>query len=348
MADRQPAVWFPVVRTGTGTDVFTERLATALRARGVRADVTWLPLRAEYAPWTVPVPAPPKWATLCHVNTWLHPRFIPGHLPVVATLHHSIHDPALQPYKGRLRAAYHRCWIAPIERRVMRRAHQVLAVSQFVADMAGKTLCDVPMQVVYNGIDTALFQPGSRVRKPDGAFRLLYVGSWKALKGVDMLAPIMRELGEGFELQFTGGPVAQKEKLTMPPNMHDLGRLSELQVVSAMQDADAFLFPSRSEGFGLVAAEAMACGLPVIATKGTAIAELVQDGDAGLLCLGDSVGDFAQAVRRLANDRDLLSKFSAAAVASARSRFGYEQMVASYLEIYRRTVVAGARSASLR
>ena len=64
-----PAIWFPTVRTGTGTDVFTQRLVADLCKRGVRAEITWLPLHAEYAPWTVPIPQSPAWATVAHVNT---------------------------------------------------------------------------------------------------------------------------------------------------------------------------------------------------------------------------------------------------------------------------------------
>lgn len=56
---KQPSIWFPTVKTNTGTDVFTERLADGLNKQGIRAEITWLPLRAEYAPWTVPVPPPP-------------------------------------------------------------------------------------------------------------------------------------------------------------------------------------------------------------------------------------------------------------------------------------------------
>jgi len=99
----------------------------------------------------------------------------------------------------------------------------MVAVSRFVADMARKTLCDVPMQVIHNGIDTELFQPRNRLRQPDAPFRLLYVGSWMARKGVDLLAPIMRELGSGFELRYTGGRAAEKIKTAMPPNMNDVG-----------------------------------------------------------------------------------------------------------------------------
>ncbi len=136
MIDIKPAIWFPTVRTNTGTDVFTERLVQGLNKQGIKAEITWLPLRAEYLPWTVPIPSPPKWATIVHVNTWLHTRFLPKQLPVIATLHHAIHDPELHPRKGMLRAAYHRYWIAPNERRVMQLANHVTAVSQFVAKMA--------------------------------------------------------------------------------------------------------------------------------------------------------------------------------------------------------------------
>lgn len=330
---KKPAIWFPTVRTGTGTDVFTERLVKGLNEQGIKAEITWLPLRAEYAPWTVKAPKPPSWATVVHVNTWLHSRFLPKHLPIVATLHHSIHDPALRPYKGWLRAAYHRWWIAPNERRVLRRADHVTAVSQFVADMARKTLCDVPMKVIYNGIDTDLFRPGNRVRQPGEPFRLLYVGAWRKLKGIDLLAPIMRELGDGFELYYTGGSAAEKDKKHMPDNMHDLGRLNQKKVIEFMQNSDAFLFLSRSEGFGLVAAEAMACGLPVIAMSGTAVDEIVLHGRNGYLCMNRELQDLTKIVRETSNTWPQLRQ---AARARVCDRFDYDSMLAGYSALHER------------
>src|SRR5690606_18813760 len=161
-------------------------------------------------------------------------------------------------YKGALRAAYHRWWIAPNERRVMRWADKVITVSQFTADSARQSLVDLRMQVIHNGVDTITFRPGMRQRQPGDPFRLLFVGSWMARKGVDLLAPTMRALGDGFELHYTGGPAAAQDKAGMPANMIDIGRLQgDAAVAAAMQNADALLFPSRSEGFGLVAAEAM-------------------------------------------------------------------------------------------
>ncbi|HMN19845.1 MAG TPA: glycosyltransferase family 4 protein [Ottowia sp.] len=294
----EPAIWFPAVRCDTGTDVFTETLVRGLRQRGLQAEITWLPLRTEYAPWTVPAPKPPAWANVVHINTWLHPRFIPRGLPVLATLHHSIHDPALLPYKGWARAAYHRHWIHRVERATMQRADMVVAVSQFAADTARQHVLDRPMQVIYNGVDTKRFHPPA-VRRLHHPFRLLYVGSWMARKGVDLLAPIMRELGDDFLLHYTGGPAAQKDKAGMPGNMRDLGRIDTEGVIRAMQEADALLFPSRSEGMPLCLLEAISCGLPVIAVRQTAATELV-DSTVGVLVDRDDVAGFVCAVQHLA------------------------------------------------
>lgn len=329
-----PAIWFPAVRTGTGTDVFTERLVAGLQARDIRAEITWLPLRAEFAPWAVSAPPAPAWATICHINTWLHPRFIPKHLPVVATLHHSIHDPALRQYKGHLRTAYHRWWISLIERSTLRRADCVVAVSDFVADVTRQTLCDVPMQMIHNGVDTVRFHPGHRVRSADEPFRLLYVGSWIARKGVDLLPPIMRELGSGFELHYTGGRTADRGRAGMPSNMFDLERLSESQVAHAMQSADAFLFPSRSEGLPLVAIEAMACGLPVIATRGSSLTEIVENEVTGLLCPQDDVQAFVSAIRKLAADMTFCSNMAQAARRRVEAFFSIEVMLDAYIHSY--------------
>lgn len=328
-------VWFITVRTNTGTDVFTERLVEGLVARGIRAEITWLPLRAEYCPWSVPIPKAPSWATVVHVNTWLHSRFLPKNLPIVATLHHSIHDPKLRPYKGWLRALYHQYWITPNERRVMKKANKVIAVSQFVADMAKKTLCDVPMQVIYNGIDTDKFKPDPNVKKPHQPFRLLYVGAWRKLKGVDLLAPIMRELGDGFVLHYTGGEAAEKDKATMPSNMVDIGRLSSDEVVTAMQNADAFLFPTRSEGLPLVAIEAMACGLPVIAMKGTAVDEVLKNRVNGYLCKRDDISEFVSTIRNLKAAQEQYLIMANAARLNAVELFSEKTMIDASINIYK-------------
>ncbi|WP_174493862.1 glycosyltransferase family 4 protein [Acinetobacter sp. Marseille-Q1623] len=326
-------IWFPTVRTGTGTDIFTQRLVDGLNQQDIRAEITWLPLRAEYLPWTVPIPKTPEWANIIHVNTWLHSRFLPKNLLILATLHHSIHDPNLRPYKGILRALYHQYWIAPNERRVMQRAQQVTSVSQFVANMAKQTLCNVPTQVIYNGIDTNLFCPGNRVRQKNEPFRLLYVGSWMSRKGVDLLSPIMRELGEKFELYYTGGVAAEKDKETMPNNMHDLGYLTQTEVVKEMQKADAFLFPSRSEGLPLVVLEALSCGLPVIALKGTAVEEIIDHQVNGYLV--KNINEAVSTINKIYENTCELKLLSAIAREQVNHNFSEKSMLNTYIKLYK-------------
>ena len=163
-----------------------------------------------------------------------------------------------------------------------------------------------------------------------------------ARKGVDLLTPIMRELGGEFELQYTGGVSADQDRPSLPANMRDLGRLPVSQAAAAMQDADALLFPSRSEGFGLVAAEAMACGLPVVCMRGTALDELVEHGVTGMLCPRDDVFAHAVAVRRLAQDRQLHQSMRQAAREVALARFSGAAMVDAYVRLYRGLAGGGA------
>jgi len=337
MKNTKPAIWFPTVKTNTGTDRFTEQLVSALNQRGFQAEITWLPHHAEYLPWSVPVPQKPSWANVVHVNTWLHPRFIPYELPIIATLHHAIHDPQLQPYKGWLRSQYHKRWIKPIERKIIQRAAHVIAVSHFAAHITQQHVLNKPIDVIYNGINTRLFF-SSVDRKSQHPFRLLYIGAWRKLKGVELLAPIMQELGNDYILYYTGGTVAEKDQSYIPDNMINVGRLNQQQVIQAMQTADAFLFPSKSEGFGLVVAEAMACGLPVVISDSSALTELVDHGMTGLLCKKDDVSAFVEAVRQLADDEALRKKLAGAARQYAEKYFELNTMMESYVEIYRQAL----------
>jgi len=329
-----PGIWFPALRAGSGADVFTRRLADELCRRGIRAEISWLPHRAEFAPWSVAVPEPPAWATVAHVNTGLHPRFLPHNMPVVATLHHATHHPDVAVHKSWLQSLYHARWMIPIERRTMQYADVLVAVSRFAEETARRTVLDRPMTVIFNGVDLGKFRPAT-VREVHHPVRLLYVGKWAPLKGVDLLAPIMRVLGDGFELRYTGGDAARRDHADMPDNTHDLGRLhGDEAVVAAMLDVDVLLFPSRSEGFGLVAAEAMACGLPVVAARGSSLQEVVDDGVTGILCPQDDIPAFAAALRTLAGDARKWMRMSQAARQRAVSTLDQNLMVDAYVRLY--------------
>lgn len=334
----QPAVWFPAVRAGTGTDVFTERLASGLRSRGIRAEITWLPLRAEYAPWTVPAPKAPSWANIVHINSWLHPRFVPRAIPLVVTVHHSIHDPAFMPYKTLPQKLYHRLWIQPIEASNIKRALVVTAVSRHVAAQTTKSFGRVDLNVIYNGIDVRnTYTPGP-LRDPHQPFRVLYVGNWSKLKGVDLLAPIFKKLGLECALFYTADRAGAHKSYPLPPQAQCIGRLDPLQLVRFYRDADALLFPSRCEGLGLVVIEAMACGLPVIASNIPALQEIIADRTTGLLCPSGQVDAFVKALRTLSDDDDLWRQLRHAARQHAEKCFSMDSHLDSYIKCYQEMV----------
>lgn len=328
----EPAVWFPAVHCHSGADVFTERLAAALQQRGVRAEVTWLPHRAEYAPWSVPVPKAPKWANMVHINTWLPPRFVPRHLPLLATVHSPVHDPAYRPYKKPLQALYHRLWIRRIEANHLRRADQVVAVSHYTAHIAEQIFGCVNIAVIHNGVDCRRFVPLDRVR-PHHPFRLLYVGNWSARKGVDLFVPILRLLGEEFVLHYTADRVG-RQQLPLPSNAVNIGRLSGIDLVRAYQEADALLFPTRLEGLPLAALESMACGTPVIAARVSSLPEVIEHGVSGLLCDSHSVDAFIAACRWLRDHPQQWCAMRQQARARVLRFFDEEGMVDGYLARY--------------
>jgi len=120
----------------------------------------------------------------------------------------------------------------------------------------------------------------------------------------------------------------------MPDNCHCIGRLDQEGLVRAYQFADALVFPSRLEGFGLVAAEAMACGLPVIVSNSSSLSEVVEHEVTGLLCPVDDVVSFVSAVRRMAKSGDVWLAMRHAARKRATMLFDQDQQVNRFLDVY--------------
>lgn len=245
-------------------------------------------------------------------------------------MHHCVHDEQFGQYKSLAQKIYHRLWIKQVENSALKRASKVIAVSRYTADRTREVFGRLPIEVIHNGISIdGPFQPVS-LREPHTPFRLLYVGNWSKRKGSELLEPIMRSLGKGFELVYTGVP-----STPTGVEMRCVGKPETAQQLADLyRDADALIFPSRLEGFGLVAIEAQACGLPVIATKGSALPEVVRDGDTGLLCRQDDIFAFVDASRRLASNPALLQRMGLAARTHVEENFNVEGMIERYIQVY--------------
>lgn len=328
------AVWFPAISTGTGTDVFTVNLCQGLREAGVRAEITWLPPRCEFAPWAVTPPRAPAWATIAHVNSWFPVRLLPKNLPYVATVHLCVHDPKFVAFKSWPQTLYHRAWIQKVERKTLKKATAVSAVSYYTRSQTRAVFGDLAIDVVPNTVSRMLGYPVTgNERAARTPFRLVYVGSWSSRKGADLLPEIMIQLGPGYRLDCYGGTPSRHSRL--PPNMHIHGRLSNMAIPRAYASSDAFLFPSRLEGYGLVIAEAQAAGLPVVASNTSAIPEVVRNGVDGILCDPDDVFAFVTAIRELDENSALRAELSTNARQTANTRPDRRQWAHQYLEWYK-------------
>jgi glycosyltransferase involved in cell wall biosynthesis len=203
--------------------------------------------------------------------------------------------------------------------------------------------------------DTIFYLPygvpsaGRQRHAADGPVRLVFAGRFSEGKGVlDLPAIDARLRALGVERSWTiigGGPEepAMRAAWAGAPGVHFTGPLPNDVVVDRLADHDVFVLPTRSEGLPVALAEAMSVGLvPVASDIPCGVPDLVTDGVHGLLPPVGDVGAFAAAIGRLARDRALLERMSAAARRSVAERFDararaadYQALFARYPELYR-------------
>ena len=327
-------VWLPTIQVKTGTDTYTMRLAKALRRRGIDAEITWYNKYFELAPFMLRSVAPPPGTTIIHTNSWNGFAFKRRDIPLVTVEHLYVHDALYRPYKTLAQDLYHQTLVKAYEHATFRMADVILAVSKFAARKIRDGKFSNKTSVIYNWIDTNKFTPAPEPHEnKTGPFRLLFLGNLSRRKGADLLWPIMKQLNTGFELHYTGDRRLKHERAT---NMKHLGHLNEAGVIEECQKCDALLFPSRLEGFGYAALEAMACGKPVIATNSSSLPEIVENNKCGILCKPDDIGEFVTACRTIAGSTDLRNKMGNAARARAIENFSEETIINQYLRLFER------------
>ena len=129
---------------------------------------------------------------------------------------------------------------------------------------------------------------------------------------------------------------AEARELGLHEKVFFLGKIDA--VAPLLAGADLFLLPSASESFGLSALEALACGVPVIATKVGGLPEVVRDGETGVLCPVGDVDAMSEAAVAILRDGDRWSAMSVLAAADARERFSLESIVGDYEAFYEYTL----------
>lgn len=203
-----------------------------------------------------------------------------------------------------------------------------------------------PIVKVYNFVDTELFArvPDTHWRRhlaPHGEKILLHMSNFRAVKRIpdvlSIFARVREEMpaklvmvGEGPELDAAR---RQAQRENMGRDVYFLGQRDE--VAPLLSAADILLLPSEKESFGLVALEAMACGVPVVGTRAGGIPEVVEHGITGFLSAVGDVEEMARGALDLLQSPALWNAFSDAARARA-CEFSSKQQVSEYEALYER------------
>lgn len=328
-------IWFPLIEAGSGTDVYTVRLANSLRQHGVEAHISYFPKYYEFAPFLLGRHRPPAGTDIIHTNSWSAFAFKGHGIPLVTTVHLPVMDSIYSEHKSLAQKLYHQLLIKRYEQASMKYANRITTVSDFVGTSINTTYGKVKSETIYNFINTNKFRPNSeKYKKKNGVFRLLFIGNLIRRKGSDLLEPIMDKLGEKFELYATTGLSSHSYSLKSK-NIHNIGRLIGDDVVAAYQKADALLFPTRLEGFGYSVLEAMACGLPVITSRNSSLPEITIDGETGILCKTGDVDEFANACRFLRNNPDKCASYGQNGQDRVTSKFSESRIIDQYIKLYK-------------
>ena len=192
------------------------------------------------------------------------------------------------------------------------------------------------IEVLAPGVERAFFSPGDRrgarhALKLGSGPILLFVGRIQPLKGLDVAVRTLAELGRSdAQLVVVGGAsgiegateLAHVRLLIEQLGLVDRVKFYDPQphhlLSTFYRAADVVLVPSRSESFGLVALEAAACGIPVVATAVGGLLNLIEDGKTGFLVPGRDVSGFVRFTRRLLDDSLLAISMGTAAAHRAQ------------------------------
>jgi glycosyltransferase involved in cell wall biosynthesis len=185
--------------------------------------------------------------------------------------------------------------------------------------------------VIPPGVDLERWSPGPTA--PDGRPKILFVGGDFYRKGGDDLLAAFATLPAGTAelIVVTRSDVARSDGVEV---IKGLGPNDD-RLVDLYRRSDIFALPSSAETFGIAAVEASACGLPVVASRSGGLADIVVDGETGLLIESGNRDQLAAALRRLVDDRSLRTSLGAQARRRAATRFDSDANARQLFELIR-------------
>jgi glycosyltransferase involved in cell wall biosynthesis len=234
----------------------------------------------------------------------------------------------------------------PLRRSVLRNAAAIVANSEGLA-ATSRAADPFPVHVIANGVDSTLFHPstGAEASRADRRLRLLFVGRVHPEKNLGIvlrqLASLPPAVRECFELQIAGDGTERPElealagQLGLAAQVRWLGWQPKEAVPALYRSADALVNPSQYEGMPNSVLEAMASGLPILASDVPGNRSVVVPGDTGILFPLEQPALLGAALARLAADRSWGKAMGQAGRKRIEAEFSWLRTAQSYLELLR-------------
>jgi len=220
----------------------------------------------------------------------------------------------------------------------------------------------IKLNKVYSismGVDTNLFQSSAKI-KEDGEARLreklgfypsppilLFVGALAERKGVSYLVKSMPAIIKNFPkaalLIIGSGPEREELEnlslnLNLKKNVFFLGNIEPQELPYYYNQADVFVLPSLVEGLPVVLMEALACGLPIVATRIAGIPDMIKDGQNGFLVSPQSPKELSRAVINILLNGELRKNIAKEAQKTAREKYDWSVIVEQFKLLYQNTL----------
>ena len=231
----------------------------------------------------------------------------------------------------------------------LNKVKNIICVSNYLSDKLKEIGVTSRIEIIPNGINTELFSPGDRTGAckllglDANRHRIIFVGNFVKVKGIEYLIQAMPAVLKKYpdcELVLLGARPDSKDFNKYKKHIASTGIRNYVRIVTIvpheklplwMQASDLLVLPSINEGFGIVAAEALACGIPVVATKSGGPEDIVKDG-LGVLVPPEDYELLGEGIVSVLDGTGILN--SEAMVKSIKSRFSYDIISKKIIEVY--------------
>jgi len=204
------------------------------------------------------------------------------------------------------------------------------------------------LRMLWNGLDTELFRPLPEVKR--ASHELLCIGrAADPTKGVRVMLDALAQLPPHVKLTLVDENSAENpareraHKLGVDSRVHITGRIETEDLVRLYASATLVVVPSLYEGFGLPAAEAMACGTPVVASSAGALPEVMAIGGGGVLVPPGDAAALAKAIGTLLEQPAARAEFGARARARIVEAFSWPRVAVATVGVYREVLAERAQ-----